>query len=103
MNQGGIGNAVLGGWAMNWIVTLQGGQPLNFRLPHRDDLRNQLQRFLVPGQSQKLGCHTRLKAEPLSLVWKSRSLQQPCELGVNPTTLQPDASLLRTVPPLWAA
>jgi len=30
MNEGGIANAVLGGWSSNWIVTLQGGQPLNF-------------------------------------------------------------------------
>ena len=33
MNHGGIGNAVLGGWATNWILTLQGGQPVNFTCP----------------------------------------------------------------------
>jgi len=30
MNQGGFANAVFGGWAVNWIATLEGGQPLNF-------------------------------------------------------------------------
>ena len=40
MNTGGIANAVLGGWATNWIVTLQGGQPLNFALPHVGPLRD---------------------------------------------------------------
>lgn len=30
MNTGGIANAVLGGWSTNWILTMQGGQPINF-------------------------------------------------------------------------
>src|SRR5260370_42291613 len=33
MNQGGFTNEILGGWAVNWITTLQGGQPVNFTCP----------------------------------------------------------------------
>ena len=55
MNHGGVANAILGGWSTNWILTLQGGQPLGFAChtgtvsgPGCNDIK-------VPGQDPKLG------------------------------------------------
>jgi len=65
MNQGGISNAILGGWATNWIVTLQGGQPLNFGCPNGSGSTAAglgCNDILVKGQSPQLGI--KLKAVP---------------------------------------
>ena len=42
MNQGGIANAILGGWAVNWIRDGPGWAAARFRLSHRDRIRSRL-------------------------------------------------------------
>ena len=102
MNTGGIGNAVLGGWAINWIVTLQGGQPITLGCPTGPTSGTSCYDFKVPGQSQKLGFHTDSNGK-LSLVWESWSLPATLRARSEPAQLQLDASLLRHLPVIWAA
>src|SRR3569833_2659309 len=59
LNVGGPADLILGGWAMNWIVTLQGGQPLNFGCPDSTSAGTGCNDVLVKGQSPKLGIKTK--------------------------------------------
>lgn len=85
LNRGGVGNAVLGGWAFNWIVTLQGGQPLNFTCPSGTTAGTNCNVIRVAGQSQQLGI--KLKTPPGESVprpfWigNAAAFNQPCKLG----------------------
>ncbi len=83
MNQGGIANAVLGGWATNWIVTLQGGQPLNFGCPTGTTSGTSCNDVLVPGQSPKLGVKITTLGGYHGPFWIGNpgAFSQPCQLG----------------------
>ncbi len=85
LNQGGIANAVLGGWATNWIVTLQGGQPLNFGCPTGTTSGTGCNDVRVPGQSPQLGIKLRTVAgDPIPRpFWINnvKAFNQPCQLG----------------------
>jgi hypothetical protein len=83
MNRGGIANAVLGGWATNWIVTAQGGQPLNFGCPTGTASGSGCVSVLVPGQSQKLGIKSRVIDGAPRPFWinNNAAFNQPCQLG----------------------
>jgi Carboxypeptidase regulatory-like domain/TonB dependent receptor len=89
MNTGGIANAVLGGWATNWIVTLQGGQPLNIGCPTSVTEGTGCNAIKVAGQSQKLGIKTRIDKNGTNLPYwfgNPGAFQQACPLGANPGT-----------------
>jgi hypothetical protein len=101
MSQGGIVNAVLGGWSTNWIVTLQGGQPINFGCHS--------------GTTSGLGCNDIRVGDPKTGVkiatkggyhgpfWigNQAAISQPCQLDSN---LQPiSGSVLNCVPLTGAA
>jgi hypothetical protein len=87
LNQGKLTNAVLGGWSTNWIVTLQGGQPLNFGCNTGTASGTGCNDIRVPGQSQQLGM--KLKAvgsDPVPRpfwIGNAKAFNQPCELGAN--------------------
>ena len=86
MNQGGVANAVLGGWATNWIVTLQGGQPLNFGCHTGTTSGLGCNDLLVPGQSPKLGIKDH---DPGRIPWtvldrKPGSIQPALPVGRDP-------------------
>ena len=83
MNQGGVANAVLGGWSTNWIVTLQGGQPLDFGCHTGDNLGSGLQRHLVPGRARRLGIKVKTRAAYHGPFWigNPSAFTQPCQLG----------------------
>jgi len=85
-NSGRAANAVLGGWSVNWIVVLQGGQPITLTCPTTSvattvggsgcyDVR-------VPGQSQQLGLKNVLSGPNKGLYWfgNPAAFQQPCPL-----------------------
>ncbi|HEX6496865.1 MAG TPA: TonB-dependent receptor plug domain-containing protein, partial [Acidobacteriaceae bacterium] len=76
----------IGGWSVQWIATLQGGQPLSLSCPTSTTSGTSCNDLLVPGQSQKLGLHTRLQNGKLNLFWLNNpaAYQQPCQLGFNP-------------------
>jgi hypothetical protein len=83
MNQGGIANAILGGWAVNWIVTAQGGQPLDFGCPTASVSGAGCRTILVPGQSQKRGIKTKIIDGAPRPFWLNnpQAFNQPCKLG----------------------
>jgi hypothetical protein len=85
LNQGKLTNAVLGGWSTNWIVTLQGGQPLNFGCNTGTTSGTSCNDIRVPGQSQQLGMKSRTIDGALKPFWigNAKAFNQPCQLGAN--------------------
>jgi hypothetical protein len=85
LNQGGVTNAVLGGWAFNWIATLQGGQPINFTCPSGTTAGTNCNVVRVAGQSQKLGMKSKTVNGALRPFWigNAGAFNQPCKLGVD--------------------
>jgi hypothetical protein len=83
-NSGRIVNATVGGWAVNAIVGLQGGQPITLTCPTSTTAGTNCRDVKVPGQSQKLGLH---KDSNGKLNWFGNPLafQQPCPLGAAAT------------------
>ena len=79
-NAGGIGNAIVGGWSLNWITTLQGGQPRTLSCPTGTTAGTGCYALMVPGQSQKLGLHKDANGE-LSWYGNPAAFTQPCVLG----------------------
>ena len=85
LNQGGLTNAILGGWSTNWIVTLQGGQPLNFTCPSATTAGTNCNVVRVSGQSPQLG----IKSKPVNGVLRpfwignAAAFNQPCKLGAS--------------------
>lgn len=93
LNQGGFVNTVLGGWAVNWITTLQGGQPLNFGCPTGTTQGTSCNDVRVPGQSAQLGIKLKTVAgDPVPRpFWinNSAAFNQPCQLSDSTGTIAP--------------
>jgi hypothetical protein len=85
LNQGGVTNAILGGWAINWITTLQGGQPINFGCPDGTAAGLGCNDILVKGADPKLGLH-KDSSGVLNWIGNPAAFNQPCELGVSTPT-----------------
>ena len=85
LNQGGFTNAVLGGWAVNWIATLQGGQPINFGCADTTAAGLGCNDILIKGQSAKVGLHKDGHGV-LNWIGNPAAFTQPCELGVATPT-----------------
>jgi len=83
-NSGKVTNAIIGGWSANWIVTLEGGQPITLTCPTGTTSGTNCDDFNVPGQSQKLGLHLDANNK-LSWFGNPKAFQQPCPLGLAPT------------------
>jgi hypothetical protein len=83
LNTGKVANAVVGGWSLNWITTLQGGQPLNFGCPSGTANGLNCNDVLVAGQSPKLGLHEDSSGN-LHWIGNPGAFNQPCELVANP-------------------
>jgi Carboxypeptidase regulatory-like domain len=81
-NSGRIENAVVGGWAVNSIATLQGGQPLSLGCPTNTAAGTNCTDLKVPGQNQKLGLHKDGQGK-LNWFGNPAAFQQPCLLGSN--------------------
>jgi hypothetical protein len=79
-----VNNAV-GGWSLNTIVTLQGGQPLGFPCPTATTSGTNCNDVTVPGQSPQLGLH-KDSNDHLSWIGNPKAFQQPCPLGQPATT-----------------
>jgi hypothetical protein len=88
MNRAGVADAVLGGWAINWITVLQGGQPLNIGCPTSVTAGTGCNAVKVAGQSQKLGIKTRIDSNGTNLPYwfgNPAAFQQACPLGASPS------------------
>ncbi len=72
----------LGGWSLNYLVTLQGGQPIGIGCPVATTSGTGCNSFHVPGQPFKLGLHTDTNGK-LNWFGNPAAFQQPCPLGVN--------------------
>jgi hypothetical protein len=79
-NSGKFANAVAGGWSANWIVTLQGGQPLSFTCPVGTTSGTNCNDLTVPGQSPQLGLHNDSQGK-LNWIGNPKAFAQPCQLG----------------------
>ena len=55
-NVGKVGNAFVGGWSVNWITTLQGGQPLGFSCPTGTTREQAATMFASQDRAQSLDC-----------------------------------------------
>ena len=88
MNTGGITNAILGGWATNWIVTLQGGQPLGFGCPTGTTSGTGCNVIRVKGVSPNLGIKLKtVGTDPVPRpFWinNPNAFAQACRLGGTP-------------------
>jgi hypothetical protein len=81
-NTGGVTNALVGGWGLNWIVTLQGGQPITMRCPTPVTAGTSCNSINVAGQDQKLGLHIDSNKK-ISWFGNPAAFQQPCLLGAS--------------------
>jgi len=79
---GKLEDAVIGGWSVNAIVTVQGGQPMTLGCPTGTTQGTGCYDVEVPGQSQKR--HIYVDGNGL-VNWfgNAKAFQQPCQLGVN--------------------
>ncbi|HTF68181.1 MAG TPA: hypothetical protein VK638_36435, partial [Edaphobacter sp.] len=93
-NAGKLGNNVIGGWSINWLATIQGGQPIGLSCPTATTSGTTCNDMLVPGQSQKLGLHTDANGVQ-SWFGNPKAYQQPCLLGAdgNPTPGTPEGCI----------
>ena len=82
-HSGSIVNAIAGGWDINSIVALQGGQPITLGCPTGPTTGTGCNDYNVPGQSQKLGIKTNFADATHTPVWfgNPAAFSQPCPLG----------------------
>ncbi len=73
---------IVGGWSLNWIVALQGGQPITLGCPTSTTAGTGCDDVSVPGESQKLGLHTDSNGK-LSWFGNPKAFNQPCQLGLD--------------------
>jgi Carboxypeptidase regulatory-like domain len=106
MNHGGIDNAILGGWATNWILTLQGGQPVNFTCPTGViSGEGQCDDILTSGQSPQLGIKSHVIDGAPRPFWvnNAKAFTQACELSDKNGPIAPDPSSVAGCVPLNGA
>jgi len=86
MNTGGVANAIIGGWSTNWIVTLQGGQPVNFGCNSGTASGTGCNLIRVPGVDPDLGIKIKTVEGSHGPYWigNPAAFNQPCELGEIP-------------------
>jgi hypothetical protein len=84
-NSSRLENAILGGYSVNYLVTLQGGQPITIPCPTATTSGTNCNAFLVPGQNPKLGITLPTVGGKLTPTYINNpaAFQQPCLLGFN--------------------
>jgi hypothetical protein len=87
MNHGGFTNLVLGGWSTNWILVLQGGQPLGFACHTATASGLGCNDILVPGQNPQLGIKIKSAGGVHDPFWigNPAAFTQACPLGAAAT------------------
>ncbi|MGH9605680.1 MAG: carboxypeptidase regulatory-like domain-containing protein [Terracidiphilus sp.] len=105
MNHGGPANQVLGGWSTNWILTLQGGQPLGFGCHSGTVSGLGCNDILLPGQDPKLGIKVKTAGGVHDPFWigNPAAFAQACLLGGTPGALTPIAGSAPNCVPLTGA
>ncbi len=80
MNQSGLTDKLFGGWSINWLTNLQGGQPIGLTCPTATTTGSTCYVVKVAGQDQKLGLHTDSNGK-LSWYGNPAAFAQPCVYG----------------------
>jgi hypothetical protein len=87
LNGGGVTNVILGGWSMNWITTLQGGQPLNFSCHPGTTSGTGCNDLRVAGQNPQLGIKVKTPSGDYAprpfWINNAAAFTQPCVLEVK--------------------
>jgi len=73
-------NQVIGGWSLNWLTTLQDGQPIQISCPTPTAAGLACGALFVKGQSPKLGLYTDANGK-LNWYGNRGAFTQPCVLG----------------------
>ncbi len=81
---GKLTNDLVGGWSLNYLATLQGGQPITLSCPTSTTSGTSCYALKVEGQDQKLGLHTDSNNR-LSWFGNPAAFAQPCPLGSSAT------------------
>ena len=89
----GVKNAVVGGWAVQWVVTLQGGQPFKIDCPSGTGAGVNCYAFVLPGQNPRTSLQFRSDGNPAML--NAAAFAQSCEVG-SPGT--PTGCVAETTP-----
>jgi len=87
-DSGTLANALFGGWSVNAIVTLEGGQPVTISCPVSTTSGTGCFALRVPGQDPKLGLHIDSNRK-LSWLGNPAAFTQPCVLGGSPGATVP--------------
>jgi hypothetical protein len=91
-NASRLQDTAIGGWSLNWIASVEGGQPVTFSCPSGPTAGTSCYDVPVAGQSQKLGLHTDSNNK-LNWIGNPAAFQQPCILedvgGVTVPSNQP--------------
>jgi hypothetical protein len=95
---------LVGGWSVNWIASLQGGQPINFGCPDGTAAGLGCNTILVNGSDPKLGLHKDSNGV-LNWIGNAGAFNQPCQLIENSTNtaLIPGSSPTGCIPLTGAA
>jgi hypothetical protein len=94
---GKIANAALGDWSLQYLVTLQNGQPITIGCPTAVTSGTSCYSVHAPGQDPKLGTHRVAAGNTSNLYWFNNpaAFQQPCPYGFNgPTATITNCQLL---------
>ena len=79
MGHGGLSDTLLGGWAVNWTATLQGGQPLTIPCSSSGTAASTACNAIVVGDPKR-GLHVDSQGFP-NLFANASAFNQPCNLG----------------------
>jgi hypothetical protein len=86
---GKLADALFGGWSVNAITTLEGGQPTTLSCVDGTTTGTSCFALNVPGQSQKLGLHYDTNGK-ISWFGNQAAFTQPCILGGLPGATTPN-------------
>ncbi|MBW8870369.1 MAG: hypothetical protein JF563_06285, partial [Acidobacteriales bacterium] len=76
----GVKNGVIGGWALQWIVNLQGGQPFKLDCPSGATAAGtNCYAFVIPGKNPRTSIHINPDGNPAML--NAAAFAQPCKVG----------------------
>jgi hypothetical protein len=89
----GAKNAVIGGWAIVWAATMQGGQPFKIDCPSATAAGSSCYAFVLPGKNPRTSIHINPDGNPAML--NAAAFAQPCEVG-SPST--PVGCVVETTP-----
>lgn len=87
-NAGKATNAVFGDWSLQYIVTLQNGQPITIGCPTAVTAGSSCYSVHAPGQDQKRGIRRVVVGNTSNLYWFNNpaAFQQPCPYTFNGPT-----------------